>query len=408
MSSREGARRDLVLATVCVGVGVGTLYGGPVYRAAAATDLGWSMGDVAGAFALGYLAALPIPVLVGLVAERIGVRTVLAGGSAVTAVALVGAAATQEVWHWYAAAGAALTVGYYITFVGAGLLASAGRSRGTSLGLVLGIGYGSGLTVGPLAAQVLVDGVGWRSALLVEGLVAGLGAAAAVLRSRQPSSNVAREAPATPPIVADHGIGRGVLLVGFFLGNMLIAVYDESVYQHGYAYGAALGLSGTAAAAVLSATSATMTIGLIAGGTLSDAVGRRPILVGAGLGSAGALVGFMTSSGQALPLWGAAFGLPLGASIAVRSAAWADAFAGPSLGRNVGIVAAGYPAGAAITTYAGAAWLDSGGTFAALYGAGVLAALLWTAVGASLTSRRSPTAAPTVGRVAARATARGV
>ena len=387
-SARAASGRDLVLATISVGFGVGTLYGGPVYRAAAAAELGWSLGAVAGAFAIGYLAALPLPISVGRAADRLGPSPLLVAGSATTALALFAAAATRELWHWYAAAGAALTVGYYVTFVGAGLLASVSQRRGTSLGLVLGIGYGSGLTIGPLLAQVLVDGLGWRAALVCEGSLVTLVALAAARWSRRPIAGSTDRAPAPAPASGAGRARRAALLVGFFVGNMLIAVYDESVYQHGYAYGSALGLSGTAAAGVISAASAAMTLGLIAGGIVSDRVGRRPVLVVAALGAAGSLLGFRGSSSGALPIWGALFGLPLGASIATRSAAWADAFAGPRLGRDVGIVSAGYPAGAAITTYGGAAWLDAGGSFQALYLTAAAAAVLWAVLGAALTRRR--------------------
>ena len=60
----------LVLAGLSVAVTVGVLYAGPVYRAAAAADLGWSLTTVAGAFAFGYLVALPTPVLAGAAIDR--------------------------------------------------------------------------------------------------------------------------------------------------------------------------------------------------------------------------------------------------------------------------------------------------------------------------------------------------
>ena len=80
------------------------------------------------------------------------------------------------------------------------------------------------------------------------------------------------------------------------------------------------------------------------------------------------------------------YGLGLGASIAVRSAAWGDAFAGPGRGRAVGIVATGYPVGAALTIWLGAAWLDAGGGYEALYLTAAAAAGLWAILGGALTS----------------------
>ena len=183
------------------------------------------------------------------------------------------------------------------------------------------------------------------------------------------------------------GAGRTIPLVGFVVGNALLAVYDESVYQHGYAFGLALGLSGAGAAGVIAVASIAYVVGTIGGGSLSDVVGRRPVLVVAALGSATALVGFVHSSAQTVGYWAGLFGLLLGASVATRSAAWADAFAGPRLGRDVGIVAAGYPVGAAAVTYGGAAWLEAGGGFATLYAVAATAAVLWALLGAALAGR---------------------
>jgi MFS family permease len=381
-------RGDLLQACLCVSVGVSVLYAGPVYRAAAGPELGWSTAATAGAFALGYAAVLPMQVLAGRAADRVGPGALLAAGSTTTALASFGAAATAELWQWYLTAGVGLTVGYYATFIATGLLASLTKNRGTTLGLIFGLGYGSGLTAGPLVAQTLIDQVGWRAALVVEGGVAALVALAAARHVRRRFIGEAPAAATREPSTALREARRAPLLAGFFVGNMLIAIYDESVYQHGYGHGATLGLDGTAAAGVIGAVSASLTAGLIVGGALSDAVGRRPVLVAAALASAGAVLGFMGSSGPRLWLWGAAFGFALGASLAVRTAAWADAFAGPRLGRDVGIVSAGYPAGAAITTYGGAAWLDAGGSFQALYLTAAGAAVLWAILGAALTRPR--------------------
>jgi len=69
----------------------------------------------------------------------------------------------------------------------------------------------------------------------------------------------------------------------------------------------------------------------------------------------------------------------------VRSAAWGDAFAGPGRGRAIGIVASGYPIGAALTIWLGAAWLDAGGSYEALYLTAAVAAGLWAILGGALT-----------------------
>jgi MFS family permease len=182
------------------------------------------------------------------------------------------------------------------------------------------------------------------------------------------------------------GAPRRRLLAGFFVGNALLAVFDEAVYQHGYSLGVARGLSAQEAAWLLGLVSLALTVGMLLGGPLSDVVGRQRVLVGAATLVLVATLGLMGATADALWIWGPLDGVGLGASIAVRSAAWGDAFAGPGRGRAVGIVASGYPVGAALTIWLGAAWLDAGGSFEALYLTAAIASGLWAVVGGALTS----------------------
>jgi hypothetical protein len=60
----------LLLAYLCLMLSNTMLYDGPIYRTAAATALGWSQEAAAGAFALGFLAVMPVPLLAGWAADR--------------------------------------------------------------------------------------------------------------------------------------------------------------------------------------------------------------------------------------------------------------------------------------------------------------------------------------------------
>src|SRR5262249_31218690 len=72
-------------------------------------------------------------------------------------------------------------------------------------------------------------------------------------------------------------------------------------------------------------------------------LGRRPVLVATALGAAATLLRLAQSTADTAWLW-----------------AGADAFAGPRLGRDVGLVSPGYWLGAASATAAGAAWVEAG------------------------------------------------
>jgi MFS family permease len=387
---RPGA---LPAAATAVAVGCGALYSGPVFRAALVADLGWSNELAAGAFAVGYLAAGATPIVSGIVADRFGAPRLLVFGLLLAGLGLLGASLTSVPWHWYLAAGIGLSVAYYLIHIGATLIATAGAARGTAVGVAIGLGVGVGLAGGPVLAQHLLDLYGWREALAMFG--AGALAVTALMawwvrHQRAPTDPTpGQPGPSTLPFEAEATVTdarrRHRLLIGFFVGNALLAVFDEAVYQHGYSLALARGLSTQEAAWLLGLASLGLTVGMLVGGPLSDLVGRRQVLVGAALTALAALLGLVPAQGASLWTWATVYGVGLGASIAVRSAAWGDAFKGPGRGRAVGIVATGYPVGASLTIWLGAAWLDAGGSYEALYLTAALAAGLWALVGGALT-----------------------
>lgn len=387
----------LVLAGLSVAVTVGVLYAGPVYRAAAAADLGWSLTTVAGAFAFGYLVALPTPVLAGAAVDRWGPRAVLQVAVLLSALGLLGAAFVREPWQWYATTGVALAVAYYAVSPAALVVAASTERRGTMFGLVVGLGCGGGLVLGPTVAQFLVDDLGWRAAFGVEA-VALTAVAAAWSVVRVPACpDVERHPPnvgAGRPAVSESGSALGSraterrwLLPALFVGNGLVAVFDEAVYQFAYPYALRLGLSGAGAAGLLTAASVGFTVGMVGGGVVSDRLGRGRVLVTAALTVAASLAGLAGATPATVWPWAVLFGTALGATITARSTLWADLFAGPRLGRSVGILAAGYPLGAATVTIGGAAWIDSGGGFTWLFASGVAAALGWAGLVYFVTTR---------------------
>ena len=206
---------------------------------------------------------------------------------------------------------------YYAVSPAALVVAASTERRGTMFGLVVGLGCGSGLVLGPTVAQLL----GWRAAFGVEAVaLTAVAAAWSVLW---------------------------------------------------------LGLSGAGAAGLLTVASVGFTIGMVGGGVVSDRLGRGRVLVTAALTVAASLAGLAGATPATVWPWAVLFGTALGATITARSTLWADLFAGPRLGCSVGILAAGYPLGAATVTIGGAAWIDTGGGFTWLFASGVAAALGW-------------------------------
>ena len=386
---------ELVLAYLCLVLSNSVLYAGPVYRAAAATAMGWSQEAVTGAFALGFLLVIPVPFFTGWVADRWGARVVLSGGMLLAALGLCGAATSDRLWQWYASAGGLLSIGCSTVFNGASLLAAGRQRRGSILGINASA-TGLGLALGSPLTQVLLYAYGWRATLGYAGIALALLGLAVIMNGGQSRGREAqRKTVSNTQSSLPRATPQRLRLAGFFMGYVLVAFYDESVYQHVYTYGRTLGLSDLAAASIVSATSIAYIVGGISGGILSDVLGRRAVLVVAAGGSAVALFGLAHTPAQLVWLWAAAFGTTLGASLVVRFATFTDLFAGPWLGRAVGLVAPGYWLGAALATAGGAAWIEAGIGFRSFYTVAALAALLWMSLSIVLTRVPSPSSGET-------------
>jgi MFS family permease len=256
---------ELLLAYVCLVLSNSVLYGGPVFRAAAATAMGWSQEAATGAFALGFLVVIPMPFLAGWVADRWGARLVVAGGTLLAALGLLGAAAGGALWQWYVTAGGLLSIGCSSVFNGVSLLAATRQRRGTVLGINASA-TGLGLALGAPLMQVLLQAYGWRATLGYAGLTLALLALVVSHGVSQPwHRDVEHFSPPRvwSPLPPEPSQRRR--LAGFFVGYVLVAFYDESVYQHVYAYGRSLGLSDLAAASLVSVTSSAYIAGGVTG-----------------------------------------------------------------------------------------------------------------------------------------------
>jgi len=384
-------RRLLAVAGIAVAFGCTALYTGPVFRAALMADLGWSTSLAAGAFAIGYVAAGLTPILGGMAADRLGAPRVLVAGLLLAGTGLLGSAFTQVPWHWYVTSGVMLGVAYYLIHIAATLTATGGHARGTAVGVAIGLGCGVGVGGGPVLAQLAIDAEGWRGALGLFGAAAlagavGIALATAYIRRTTRPPNDASTTPGPTERETSASSPRRRLIAGFFVGNAILAVFDETVYQYGLGHALTIGLDPHRAAALIGVISIGLMAGMLLGGPLSDVIGRQLVLIGAALTAAIGVLGFASAAPSTIWTWGGLFGIGLGASLAVRSAAWGDAFQGSGRGRAIGMVATGYPLGAALTVWLEALWLDDGGRFEMLAMVAATAAVSWALLGGLLTA----------------------
>jgi sugar phosphate permease len=267
-----------------------------------------------------YLGGVFMAVPAGWLTDRLGVRTTLALGQALTgaAVALAGAAAgLPALLGWLALAGFGFSVSNPAT--GRAIvewfpsryrgLAMGIKQTGLTLGGVLGA-----LTLPPVAAAL-----GWRRAFLVAGTAALAAATLVATLYRRPRSAPA-SAPAARPRWSEVGaiLGRpGVRVV--FVAGFLLSLTQASILAYLALYAReAFGLSAVAAGRLLALAQAGGTLARLGAGWISDRYlggRRRPGVVGTGLLAA-----------VAFTVLGAGGRLPLGVVVPLAFLAGAGAF----------------------------------------------------------------------------------
>jgi MFS family permease len=182
-----------------------------------------------------------------------------------------------------------------------------------------------------------------------------------------------------------------------FAGAAAIGVFDEGVLQAFIPSAMKVGLGAGWAATALGLQSLAYVFGQIAGGWLSDHVGRRIVGVAAAAAVAGGVVGALGLVG-AVPAVAAAgiivHGLGTGATIAVRSAAFGDVFGGPNFGTIFGLLGVAYPVGGTLAVYLGAVALDATGSYAPLIPVILGSLVLWSVALWIAGPRRQRTGAP--------------
>ncbi len=185
-----------------------------------------------------------------------------------------------------------------------------------------------------------------------------------------------------------------------FFGAVAIGMFDEGVLQAFLPHAVLAGFGAEFGASALGAQALAYVGGQVAGGFLSDRLGRRSVgVVAVVMIGGGVLLAFGAASGApALALAGIiAHGVGTGATIAVRSAALSDVFSGPNFGTIFGLMAVAYPIGGTIAVYAGALSADRLGTYQPLVMLVLVALAVWAVALWIAGPRRHPSArAPSI------------
>lgn len=157
---------------VTLAVASGLYFSFPVFFVALLEEFGWSRGATAAAFSISSIVQGVLAPVVGALVDRLGPRRVMLGGACVLGAACALSSRIDSLGSLYLTIGVLAAAGACaVSWVPTGALIARwfAAGRGSAMGVAFS-GMGAGvLAVGPLA-QWLIAGFGWRAAYLVLGL----------------------------------------------------------------------------------------------------------------------------------------------------------------------------------------------------------------------------------------------
>ena len=404
MSSRRGGLL-LAGAFVTFAVSAALMHSYAVFLVAFLEEFRWSRAETSLAFSVSQLVGGASAPFVGALVDRLGPRRLVLLGGSILALGLLGSAYLHALWQLIVLYGILMTIGAnclgLVVFVPM-LSRRFVNNRGMAISVVQSAN-GFARAVSAPVAQILISGIGWRSAYLAQGavmtvLVWPLAAlfsrddAPARVSSSSSSSSVATDRPAR----RDWTLAEAIATPHFWL---LFTVYlctglgSFFVSLHQLAFAVDVGFDKLYAASVLGMGALLSVAGTIVTGTLSDHIGRE---LSAVLAYAVSIVGvicalFITGPDHAWLLWIHAcfFGLTWGARGPAVTAKTADLFPGPNLGAILGVITVGTGIGSAVGAW-GAGWIfDMSGSYRLAFVASIVSYLIGCAAFWAL--RRPPT-----------------
>ncbi|WP_439551859.1 MFS transporter [Falsiroseomonas sp.] len=360
-------------AFLAFSIGASLMHAYTVFLLAFIAEFGWTRAEASLAYSVAQLVAGLSSPLIGYLVDRIGPSRMVLLGSGLLLAGLVGTSQAGALWQVVLLYGVVMTVGanclgllVFVPLV-AGLFP--GR-RGMAIS-VLQSANAFGRAVSAPVAQMLISGIGWRMATLVE--AAALAAVtlplAALFRRKPPIP--AGGTPAPPAAAGQQWtLAEAVRTRRFwvlFLVYMLTSVGSFLVSLHQIAFAVDAGFDPLYAAGVLGAGAFLALPGVILTGMMSDHIGREmSALLAYGISIIGCLCALaITGPGDHVLLWlhAVLFGLTWGARGPAITAKTADLFPGPRLGTILGVITVGSGLGAALGSWGAGLVFDLSGSY---------------------------------------------
>jgi MFS transporter, OFA family, oxalate/formate antiporter len=367
----------LTAAFITFAVGAACMHAYTVFLIAFIEAFAWTRAESSIAYSVSQLVTGATSPVVGILVDRLGPPRLVVIGGFLLAAGLVASSFANALWQVILLYGVVMTLGAnclgLVVFVPI-LSRRFVRNRGMAVAIVQSANGFARAVSAPLS-QVLIAGLGWRSAYLVQGgfMAVAFLPLAALFRGLEPP----RAVSAAGRSVAATGwtLRRAIRTPHFwllFLVYVFTGLGSFLVALHQLAFAVTVGFDKLYAAEVLGLGALLSLPGVIVTGILSDYVGRElSAVVTYGTSIFGvACAMFITSPDQHLLLWlhSCFFGLTWGARGPAITAKTADLFPGPRLGTILGAITIGTGIGSASGSWLAGFSFDLTGSYQVAFG----------------------------------------
>ncbi|SLN43228.1 MFS transporter [Roseisalinus antarcticus] len=265
----------LAVTTIILAVTMGQIVNGlSVYFVPMSESEGWGRGDIALINSSGLLGLALGSLVMGFASERFGVRPVVLMGIATVGAMTMLASWATDLWQFYVLYFIAGALGG--SAISAPLMALVGNWFAAGAGLAIGIASaGQALGQGgvPFTGALLIEAMGWRGAMMTQGIVTLLVLLPVGLLLRDPPvvKGAAAASEETP-----SGLPNTVIMLWIALATVFCCTCMAVPLMHLVPLIQGRGFSAPEASGVLFVMLLTAIVGRVAFGKLTDIIGALP------------------------------------------------------------------------------------------------------------------------------------
>ena len=366
--SKYGKKPDIFHGYVMVLIGFmtltiiwGAIYSFGVFLKALSADFGWTRAMTSGSYSIFMLAYGLMGMIAGRLSDRFGTRIVITTCGFILGLGYLLMSQITSLWQLYL---------LYGVFIAAGL--SGGmvpltstvarwfvKRRGLMTGILLS-GFGAAVMVGPLTAEWLISGHGWRTSYLIIGIVTFvLITLFAQFLKRDPEKlgylpygeseikpeSIVINTPQLSPLGAIHTLQFWML----FLTALFWGIILNTTLVHLVPHITDLGISATAAANVLAIIGGVNIAGRLIICSFTDRIGNKPaLLIGLVFVSFSLLSLQLVKDMLAFNLFAIAFGFGYGVTGTLIPLMVAELFGTRTHGATLGIIVFSFSIGGVV------------------------------------------------------------